>query len=40
MSAEHTSNPGLQITLFEKLMSLEERQGLDGFGTDAERRDG
>ncbi|MGH1564493.1 VOC family protein [Mumia sp. DW29H23] len=29
---------GLQITLFEELMTLEERQELEGFGTDAGRR--
>lgn len=28
----------LQITLFEELLPLEERQSLGGFGTDAERR--
>lgn len=30
---------GLHITLFQELMTLEERAALDGFGTDAERRD-
>ncbi|WP_370617116.1 VOC family protein [Mumia qirimensis] len=30
---------GLQITLFEELMTLDERRSLDGFGTDGERRD-
>ncbi len=29
---------GLQITLFEELMTLEERAALDGFGTDGGRR--
>jgi predicted enzyme related to lactoylglutathione lyase len=31
---------GLHITLFQELMSAEERQELDGFGTDAERHPG
>ncbi|MDQ4053724.1 MAG: VOC family protein [Actinomycetota bacterium] len=31
---------GLQITLFQELMPLEERQGLDGFGTDTARHSG
>jgi catechol 2,3-dioxygenase-like lactoylglutathione lyase family enzyme len=30
---------GLQITLFEELLPLEDRKELDGFGTDAARRD-
>ncbi|KAA1424939.1 VOC family protein [Mumia zhuanghuii] len=30
---------GLQVTLFEELMTLEERQTLEGFGTDAGRHD-
>lgn len=30
---------GLQISLFQELMTLEERRALDGFGTDAGRRD-
>ena len=29
---------GLQITLFEELVTLEERAALDGFGTDGGRR--
>jgi len=29
---------GLQITLFEELVSLEERAALEGFGSDASRR--
>ncbi len=29
---------GLQITLFEELLTIEERTTLDGFGTDGERR--
>lgn len=31
---------GLHITLFQELMTLEERTKLEGFGTDADRRGG
>jgi catechol 2,3-dioxygenase-like lactoylglutathione lyase family enzyme len=40
LNARFDAPAGLHITVFEELLSLEERSRLDGFGTEGEQADG